>query len=591
MSFIERLLAAAIVFVVFVYVVLRAIYVPTFHDEAATIFHYIVSENFWPYKAHWDANNHILNSALAYCGYKGLGMELIWLRLPNVLSFLIYSFFAYRLANSLKNNVVRWVALLALLTAAFPLEFFAQARGYGMSLAFLLAAIYYLQQFLIQQKTKYQILLWFWMCCAVAANMALINMYAIIIGLVGLQLLALQYQRIRNMLVLVVFGLVPLALAVAYALELKARGLLYTGFPDGFVKITVGSLIRHQFGVESPIVAWVVAMLALAAALFIIKRFVWSGFFWTMGRLLAVLLLLNALASIALNLLLGVNFPEDRVGVYFFPLFILTCLAAINQLATSKPKWHWLALGFLVFPVHLLSIINLNTTLLWPPWHVSESTYNFAYDRQKQVGTRLMISSHYLNELGWAFWNFKNDAIMQPLQRKPVPDTLADLLIARTYDFDFNAVPYKVVFEDKPNGVHVLERTKPVPWSGPRVLKPLRNTIHGNDEFYELFNDSVRVLPGKLGYLDFTATVAVTNGLWEGHFIIASYNASGQSSYDYVPMHWLRPRWDRAELHIKRTYQFADDAHTFKIYFWNIHQNELDIQLSDFSFYTVQQEG
>lgn len=588
MGQIERLLAVLSVLLVFVYVVLRAMYVPTFHDEAATFFHYIASEKFWPYQAHWDANNHILNSALAYCGYKWLGTELIWIRLPNVLSFLIYGFFAFKLSESLERKSIRWLGFLALITAAFSLEFFAQARGYGMSLAFLLGAVYHLYKFLIAGKTKDILLLWFWMGCAVAANMALINMYAILLGLAFLQAVMQQQGRTRNLLSVFFVGLPLLVMAVMYALELKERGLLYTGFPDGFVKVTVGSLLRHQFRIESPIVAWIVAMLGLSASLFLLVRFVSSGFYWTMGRLAGVLLLLNALASISLNFFLGVNFPEDRVGVYFFPLFILTCIAAIDELGKTTPKARWLAVGFAIFPLHLVSIANLNTTLLWPPWHVSESTYNFALDKQKHAGKDLMISSHYLNELGWSFWNFRNNGVMQPLQRRPVPDTLADMLIARTYDFDFNAVPYTTVFEDKPNGVHVLERIRPVKWSDAVALKPRLTQIDGDNEFYELFNDSVNVLPEKVGYFDFSAVVDVKGGLWDGHLVIISANANGEGTYDYIPMHWLRPQWNGDELHLRRTFHFADDALTFKVYFWNIHKNEIHIEISDFRFYVAQ---
>jgi hypothetical protein len=72
---------------VFLYVVLRAVHVPTFHDEAATFFHYVVTGEFLPSVALWDANNHLLNSALGGLAYRLFGPEPLFIRLPNVLAF------------------------------------------------------------------------------------------------------------------------------------------------------------------------------------------------------------------------------------------------------------------------------------------------------------------------------------------------------------------------------------------------------------------------------------------------------------------------------------------------------------------------
>ncbi|MCB9190727.1 MAG: hypothetical protein H6602_03610 [Flavobacteriales bacterium] len=189
MGQIERLLAALSVLLVFVYVVLRAIYVPTFHDEAATFFHYIVSENFLPFQAHWDANNHILNSALGFLCYKVLGPQQWWIRLPNVLSFLVYGYFAIRITQDLKNGLIRWGVLIAVLTAAFLLEFFSLARGYAMSIAFLMGVIHHGAQYLKSYQLKNQLALWFWMWLAVAASLTLMNSYLIVLGLVFLSII------------------------------------------------------------------------------------------------------------------------------------------------------------------------------------------------------------------------------------------------------------------------------------------------------------------------------------------------------------------------------------------------------------------
>ena len=108
---------------IFTFLICKATLQAFSHDEAATFFHYIHKENFWPWQAHWDANNHILNSASAWVFYKLFGHELIWLRLPNVLSFLVYAYFIYRTSQFLKHLISRYAFQVAMLTPIFLLDF------------------------------------------------------------------------------------------------------------------------------------------------------------------------------------------------------------------------------------------------------------------------------------------------------------------------------------------------------------------------------------------------------------------------------------------------------------------------------------
>jgi hypothetical protein len=584
MGQVERLVAALSVLLVFVYVVLRAMYVPTFHDEAATFFHYIVTEKYWPYQAHWDANNHILNSALGFYCYKLFGADQIWIRLPNVLSFLVYGFFAVRITQELKSGLLRWLTLIAILTAVFPLEFFSLARGYAMSLAFLLGAIFHGAQYLRTTKLKHQLMLWFWMCLAVAASLTLINSYIILLGLSFLVLFKVEENRWQHVLTWSVFGLSFFAAAAKYGFELKERGLLYTGFDDGFIGVTVQSLVRYQLQVESETIATIITAIGAITSLVVLLKFATKSLQWSAIRLTAFMLLFNAIGSLLLNWIFGMNFPENRVGMYYIPLFLITFAGALDGLSETNKKLKWLGLSLVFFPFHMLYHFNFETTILWPKWHASDDIYNRVVEYQREQGRTLMLSAEYLNELGWAFYNFQNDAELQLLQRDPVPDTLADLIIARPADFDFASIPYDTMYVDDANGVYLLKRKHPIKWSEPKAMELRTNEINGSDEFYELLNDATSRLPGTTGALELSATVSVKGGLWDGQLIITSADTSGNGTYTMIPMHWLRPAWNGHKLHLKQTYHFGKDAVSVKVYFWNINKQELNIHVDNFSF-------
>ena len=83
-------------FLVFVVICLRAYMIPFSHDEAATFFFYVQSDNYLPYYAHVYTNNHVLNSALANLCYHIAGSHRFVLRIPNILAFVVLCFGVYR---------------------------------------------------------------------------------------------------------------------------------------------------------------------------------------------------------------------------------------------------------------------------------------------------------------------------------------------------------------------------------------------------------------------------------------------------------------------------------------------------------------
>ena len=78
---------------IWIYLWLRAFFIPITYDEAATFYHYIHFGRFLPFIAHWDANNHFLNSALSIISYRLLGSSELALRLPNLIFAPLFFYF------------------------------------------------------------------------------------------------------------------------------------------------------------------------------------------------------------------------------------------------------------------------------------------------------------------------------------------------------------------------------------------------------------------------------------------------------------------------------------------------------------------
>lgn len=123
------------------YVFIRAYTLSFTHDESLSFT--IIARN-----SHWTkaANHHVLNTTLMSLSSFLFGNKEFSLRLPNVLSFILYltgSFFIYR---SSKNNWLFFLAISLTLLNPFLIEFFSLARGYGLSLAFMLMGLFFFNQ-------------------------------------------------------------------------------------------------------------------------------------------------------------------------------------------------------------------------------------------------------------------------------------------------------------------------------------------------------------------------------------------------------------------------------------------------------------
>jgi hypothetical protein len=130
-----------------VYEILRAARVSLTIDEAETYLNFLSSRltavfNFG------SANNHFLNTLLAKVSSLSFGNGEFALRLPNLLGYAVYLGFGFLLLNRFvcRSGVILGFLLLNL--NPYVLDFFSLCRGYGLSLGFLMASLYFFSRFL-----------------------------------------------------------------------------------------------------------------------------------------------------------------------------------------------------------------------------------------------------------------------------------------------------------------------------------------------------------------------------------------------------------------------------------------------------------
>ena len=182
----------------FIYLLIRAIYVPFTHDEAATFFRFVQIHNLTPEFSREALNNHFVNTILTYLSYLVFGSSKIALRLPNVVMSLVYLLFVYKLAQFLNRRVYRWGFIIVMLFTHFFVEFFAVSRGYGISMAFFMATLYYLIKAISTEKLINHVYVALFTLLMVTAN---INMVIPSIAILLLQVLIVSSQIMGDSIV------------------------------------------------------------------------------------------------------------------------------------------------------------------------------------------------------------------------------------------------------------------------------------------------------------------------------------------------------------------------------------------------------
>ena len=367
---------------VFVYLTLRAIYVPLVHDEIATFFYYIQQLDFNPLKgANPDANNHILNSFLAGISHKYLGYSAFSIRFPNLLSFILYAIYVYKIGQFLTKKWTQIAFYVSLLFAVYFVQFFALSRGYGMSMAFLFGAFYYCLTLYQTSSARNLSLGLIFSMLAVFANMSLLPL--VLLLAIVMKVLVLRnfklYNTFKSYLLTVpsiLFWLVGIYYAVKISFKMKDEGSLYYGELDGFWDITVKSQLLMLFENDSMIPQILLLMVVLLVLGLFVKLFLSEKLKSIFNRnFFFFYLLIGSIIGIELMaIILHVNYPEDRVGMYLIPLFIGSLCFGVDELKLNKAKF--LLIPLLVFPIHFLVSLNIEKSSLWQVEFIPERFYS-----------------------------------------------------------------------------------------------------------------------------------------------------------------------------------------------------------------------
>lgn len=572
---------------IFIYLLLRAYFTEPLHDEIATFYFFIYHGDFFGEQIVWDANNHLLNSFIGRGIYLLFGDHFFLLRLPNILAFGLYFWSGYKLLSKLKSENLKVMGMIALSMVPFVTEYFANCRGYGISLGFFLFALYQTTNYIDKQKFSYYIWALLAMLLAISANLTMLNVSLILLAYIGF--VGVTNKRI-NVSFILATGLFLIAIVpfILFGFELKAHGALYYGSLDGLWDVTGSTLVKYVFFGEGQLAFWVTTFVLVGLLIhfgFFIKGKHWRENLLSPLTLFTWLFFFNLIGIVFLAEVLEVNYPEDRTGMYLIPLFILQVLWIFDRYDKQ----------LLFAPIALFFIIvfgfkmSLHTSVFSPDDRMTDAFYQ---EVKKEIKPEYSIMTYGIMSWNWPHHESKSKEKASVGMTYNANATITDIILTKTTVLKNPEIVelYDTIAYDPSSTYIAFKRKTAIEKS--IVFESEPKLSEGNGEYLTIFeSDSLPVL-NSMYPIQITASFDLYTEDKRNymHLVIQTIDTNEQLvDYLYYPIDvvYHDQKIDETLIHHFVIENWNPSIKTLKVFLWNKGRSEAQIKNGKCYLYEV----
>lgn len=584
----------------FIVIALRSYLVPFNHDETATFFMFVQAGNYMPFYSISDANNHVLNSFLSNICFHLFGSSPFSLRLPNLFGFVVLVFATFKLSKSVEHIGSKVFLTIALLFSFHWLSFYSVCRGYGISMAFLTLAVATCIDYINHtSKTSSFILTLVSFQLAVSANLILIIVVLLFSAiLILVQLFNKQLFKPIN-LVIWLLHFAAMYYWLSFSFYLQDNGALYYGEADSYWKRTFVTLIQLITGYETAPVKYILVSffdITLLLTLYVNRKNLFKITEQlkkpSLSLLFAAVLSLLIIAFYAMNKLKGINYPEDRTGLFFYLFFVLLVCFTFDKLP-AKASTITLYAASLLIAIHFFYNLNFRKHSLYVYETIPQHFYDTLVNEQKKTTEHITIGGHRVRELFFGFLNYRNGGYLNPADPTETMQMNCDYYIARK-EADHDYQNYYDVIDTEPDwGFMILKRKEKITRT---LLTEVKNKpLETNDgEFLEIYKKTDTTFSSKnplLAEVNFDINkISVPAGTW---LVFQINDSASQTSYKRYPLQWTGD-----DNNGKKNLTFGltsgnlpPKMKTLVCYFWNINKQPLSIKVNAFRLYQLSGKG
>ncbi len=472
-----RAVSLGLLLYLFLLAVTRAVNQSITADEAFNYERFLTQSLSYVFTAPFDANNHVLYSALAKISIKIFRLSEFSLRIPSLAAAAIFFTTVFKLASfCFRRRPLHLLAVVILAGNPYLLDFFTLARGYGLASAFFLLALFHVisapTDVAAEPPKLFRIGIY--SALAVCSNLIFLVPVCALFLVFTIQCIEragrdLTRLKTVEQLIQLTFGpfLVLCFAILVIPLHTAKASDFYLGAPTWH--ITIDSLIqpsllhnlkvpllRHYpsvfgFIYTHSVTQFIPALtfLVLAVAIYAtVRQSVRNGPLFV----LSVLFTVDWLVLWAAHVALGMKLPIMRTGLYFVFLLPLALLI----LLTGPPKSPERRIGLAICPI--LVVLALIYVPQWSAratadWRFDASTRRFAEAIETiraYTGTdNVTIGGSWLFEPSLNFYRIKNHyEHWQPIVRQSADDP-ADFYVLSKDDRQLaDTLHLRIVFDD-----------------------------------------------------------------------------------------------------------------------------------------------
>lgn len=573
---------------------LRCYFIPFSHDEVATFYFYIQPESFIPFSSHIDANGHFLTNLTSWIFYKLFGSSVFSLRLPNIFAFIVLVFGTFKMTKLVNGVFAKLILTFGFIACFNFISFYSLCRGYGLSMAFLITSFYYFYVYVKSFSFRHFVLFLLNTHLALSANLTLV--FVLLIASAILIVFQIVYKHLFKFKVIglwfISFTLV--FFWIKYAFFLQSNGALYYGSGDSYWEVTFVSLIETIFfkHIIINVLTLLVSGMLLFYWLFAFRqqktRFLLNSQF----AISFFILLIIILAFYMLKVLLKVNYPEDRTGLFFYVLFIIALGFKVSESRYVYQKFS------LIFPSFILVNLFFSLNLSVHPWRIYETFparfLDKLIDEQKHSKQQITIAGHRLREFIYGFINYNNPNKLNHITSPEALQMNADFAIAYKQDKPYYKNFYSELDAEDKWGFVLLKRKEPIER---KLLYESKSSFQmlGDLEYYNTFEklDTTFDYTGPL-LAEFDLSFNKVPVPFNAWITLQIDDTEGkENSLVRVPLNLIQKDWNASQsrtLHVLSG-NIPLNMKRIVCYLWNIDKQNIQINVNSFKLYQLKGKG
>lgn len=357
------------------------------HDESFTYLTYVKKSvaGIISMEQPVSANNHILNTLGMKMVDKLISPTPFNLRLPNIFGHLLFIVFSALLVSNFKNNFFKVIGFVFLNANIYIIDLFSLARGYGLSLGFLMVHWYFLIQTIDDFNNKQR-----FRCALVALFFAMTANFSIIYYTIALltiffifeikSIIGIKKKFTSLLLVNYKFLFLLFIISVSFFYEPIRKLIkfkqLYFGGSNNFFEDTIYSLVFNSSSLASTsesqifniylIVLFTILAMLILIVIKLIKKDIISPTNFFIGVFLLIMII-----QIMFFYLFNTKYLIQRTAIFLIPIICIAFINIVNDFNSN----------ILYFLTSLICVYLFYCTLRFAPLY---NSINWQYDADNE---------------------------------------------------------------------------------------------------------------------------------------------------------------------------------------------------------------